>query len=776
MTIEVQRRSNRPGARTGVFSVETRPQEGDARVFSRVVDLSAQMRVKSTVYAQIPQGANATLSFRSDRDYSQRLGKNDLNALAPYQRLVVLVKREGNSYFLPESATRLRNAMMATMLPEQLPDMWQALESVDLLVFAQDPSAVLLSPRKRKALIQWVKFGGRVLCIGGTDTQLYQNSFLLDILPVEILGTDDMEFGQGESRSAFRVTRMELKPGASTLWEAADGRPMVARWRVGKGEVAFSAVNLDRTVAPYAPMVPMVWDAMVYGPTDRPHFSFSDEAVDRNIDFAFGRAASLPSLILVFILLGTYTALVGPVNFIMLKKRRRLELAWVTIPAVVAVFSVLTYFIGATTKGGLMILREMDMVSVPAGEPLAEVTKVSSLFSPKKRSYDIVPSPTGGTLTSFSTWGSKMGDGFLMNPFGGMQSTSTGEAGWTLAVSQSQDAMILKDRLFGQWTSQSFIAGSTADLGGAITGKAVIDDGNMVIEVANDSQIELQNAFVRVGDVVHALSSFKPGETATCTLPLERTFRTPEMGWGSGNEIMRASMDGWVQAAALPLTQQDNAQAVSAFLRSRVWNCAFDPKMSPTVLEQVPMSPYLVGWTERSPAPLVLDVEPDEYAYGGMIVTQLPLELGSGYLTITPDLCRTELVNFETDDEVFADIAYENGMYAASQGRMTFVCSPGVRDSRFQLQSVDMGLNCSSTEGYNITLSGFNFQSGRWEVLRQDMSASIQSEPVPLAFCNPADGSVFLQVNIRPTAGIMVNRPANVAISNVRAGFRGRVL
>src|SRR5205085_852445 len=59
----------------------------------------------------------------------------------------------------------------------------------------------------------------------------------------------------------------------------------------------------------------------------------------------------LPEPLGIAIFLLVYILLIGPVNFIVLRRMRRAELAWITIPALVLIFSVGAYLIGYQSKG-----------------------------------------------------------------------------------------------------------------------------------------------------------------------------------------------------------------------------------------------------------------------------------------------------------------------------------------------------------------------------------------------------------------------------------------
>ena len=92
----------------------------------------------------------------------------------------------------------------------------------------------------------------------------------------------------------------------------------------------------------------------------------------------------LPSVWQLLLFLFAYTLVIGPINFLVLRRLRRRELAWVTIPVLVLLFSAITFFTGFRTRGGAAVLNEM---SVAYGSVEAERVRTQSivgLYSPRR--------------------------------------------------------------------------------------------------------------------------------------------------------------------------------------------------------------------------------------------------------------------------------------------------------------------------------------------------------------------------------------------------------
>ncbi len=100
------------------------------------------------------------------------------------------------------------------------------------------------------------------------------------------------------------------------------------------------------------------------------------------------RQSGLPSPMALFLVLASYVVVVGPINYMLLRSRRRLDLAWVTIPALTLAFTGLSYAFGLWLHGGTLQQTQYSVVRVPVGGGVAHVQGWVDLSSPASRDYD----------------------------------------------------------------------------------------------------------------------------------------------------------------------------------------------------------------------------------------------------------------------------------------------------------------------------------------------------------------------------------------------------
>ncbi|MFH1860811.1 MAG: hypothetical protein ABH870_07380 [bacterium] len=95
----------------------------------------------------------------------------------------------------------------------------------------------------------------------------------------------------------------------------------------------------------------------------------------------------VPSPGVIFLLLFIYILIMGPGNYLILKWKKRYELSWISIPAIVILFGLAFFIFGVTIKGTKTILNEISVLQVPTGKNWGVLESYLGLFSPRRASY-----------------------------------------------------------------------------------------------------------------------------------------------------------------------------------------------------------------------------------------------------------------------------------------------------------------------------------------------------------------------------------------------------
>lgn len=289
-------------------------------------------------------------------------------------------------------------AAVAMERPEALPAEPLALSSVDHLVLA-DLSWGGLEPEQQEALRQWVGLGGHLVVGGGPSAARTLGSIPAALRPAEVLSVREVaDLGalgalSGGSAPAGPVTLAQLVPKAEAeiLLSLEDGMPLAVRGRYGDGRVTFLALDPFQGPLRGWERRESLWQALAQDfPLADTALSAPPLRVDELEDLLQGvqDRGRFPITGLTY-LLAAYILLVGPFNYLLLRRRQRLDLAWLTIPALSLVASGLTYAYGRTLHGGRLQIDELSLVRAVPGAELAQVNSLIAVFAPQSRAYSL---------------------------------------------------------------------------------------------------------------------------------------------------------------------------------------------------------------------------------------------------------------------------------------------------------------------------------------------------------------------------------------------------
>ncbi len=500
-------------------------------------DVSGQVQVRvttsaeETIYAQrveLPRGARKQLTiYTVPNNFSRRLQVEFVpqGADEPLLRAELTVRPVPNVRFLVAAvssggegldtlaginfrgdAFSREEALLVPLTLDTLPDRPEALRTLDMIVLAGVDSSAL-TPRQQEALAQYVGAGGLLLLGGGPEASRVLAGIPDALRPVALTGEQALdalpalEQGAGEPvrvTGPFPVAVAEPVENAIVRL-AQDGQPFLVEREVGRGAVLWLA--LDPSLSPFDAWAGAdeFWQATVGGrgvfPRDMPVDVSQRQMVNEQMYYALQNLPSLdlPSLRLLAPLLAVYILIIGPVNYFLLRRLRRLELAWVTIPAITLLFSMGAYGLGYQLRGGDVIVNQVAIVQALPGSNGGYVRSVVGIFSPARRSYNLAvanESLVAPSRIQGEPWGP-----------GGAGSTHP-------AVIVQGEPTLVENFVVNQWSMQSLTAESLATEGYGFDADLSASDGALVGTITNrsnfawnDVTIILGNTFERVGDI-----------------------------------------------------------------------------------------------------------------------------------------------------------------------------------------------------------------------------------------------------------------------------------
>jgi len=219
---------------------------------------------------------------------------------------------------------------------------------------------------------------------------------LADLLPVQALG----DLVQGDLTPLARIANTNTTPpNANTAISQAQPRPqaeqvpsganLIYRWRYGSGVVTFSAFDFN-SLRGWAGEGALWSELLPRQPTLLPgagatlhQFNLLDRGV---LDLP---ALNLPSTWTILLFLLIYVLIIGPLNYVVLRRLRRLELAWLTIPLIVLSFAAGLYLVGRVVRGGQPQFNQIAVVQGVEGQSRGAATSFVGLFSPSRANYTL---------------------------------------------------------------------------------------------------------------------------------------------------------------------------------------------------------------------------------------------------------------------------------------------------------------------------------------------------------------------------------------------------
>jgi len=257
---------------------------------------------------------------------------------------------------------------------EHLPEDWRAYQALESLVWLDAVVSDLRGPASLAAMQTWVSNGGHLLVARSNSAGL-EKSPLADLLPVSLQGTgtvpavDFAGLSGGAVRLDKEIAVLRSRPLGARVRLAAVGVPLVVEALRDLGRVTFVAFDPARPPFQEWDRIRSFWAWLLdVAPAD------TATEIQGGIPPAWIGSATLlrqaarfpdvptPQVGGLFLLIVLYLIAVGPGDYLVLRRLKRLELTWITFPALVLVFTVLILLLG----GGFMkrsgLQREIAVV------------------------------------------------------------------------------------------------------------------------------------------------------------------------------------------------------------------------------------------------------------------------------------------------------------------------------------------------------------------------------------------------------------------------------
>ena len=684
LPVQVTAANNGPAVEGEIRVVIDNSTGSDPLVYNTPISLPTQSNKRVTLFLSVANsGVRAFAVELLDENGAvvARTLTNNLR-LQDFDNLLygVVSSDAGELDFLENVRGGRSDAAVAFLDIEDLPALAAAWNALDVLLF-NDVDTGQLTAEQLQALQGWVSTGGQLIVTGGPGWQKTAAAFS-DMLPVILTGSEsapDLPALSSALGFPFRDPGPYLLASSSLrsgeLLYHQDGLPLLAGHKWGRGTVYFLALDpklaplldwdgsevLFNMIASNTPTLPP-WSAGVQGSYQ------AGEAV-----------ASLPSLALpsavqlIFFLL-IYIVVIGPANYIFLKRSGRRELAWITIPALVILFTVTAYITGFQLKGNNTIINQLNIAYGQVGSEQMRIQSLIGLYSPRRTTYDL-------TLPA----------DVAARPFD-PNFSSIGGSGNLDAVTRGNE-LVMSNVLVDVSGVQAFLADSYRPAP-AISAEARMSiSGNLVevhVTVQNESDVELENATVLVGPSIFLLGDLKPGDSVSNSFTLSRSSLA-----SSAAASLRSYSGGSVLA--------DNAQTIvgtTSYYDDPVayprWQLlmALDERYYSTGLPvgTIPDDvATIIAWSDEAQLDLMVDRDEFDSLSTTLYFLEVPLQrdlVQGSHIQVPATLLNWEVV---ASGGGFSEPSISN-FYLGDRGWMEFEFTPWPEFAQLDVTSLDIRL------------------------------------------------------------------------------------
>ncbi len=485
----------------------------DEIVYQAPMSLPSPSVKRQTLFVQLPNiRSHLQIELVNEDGVTlEAIESNPLDWLAADSLLYGVVTNEpGDLDFLEYLTADRSDAAVAYLDSSDLPESPAAWNALDVLIF-HNTDARELNQSQLDSLGTWIDSGGQLVVAAGLEWQATTDG-LAHLLPVTISGSqsiDDLPALQSSAGQSFRdpgpyvMATSTLKNGELLLHE--DGRPILARRNLGRGAVYFLSLSPSSPPLVDWDGSSILWQEVISRLPDQPqwYIGFQDGFSANNAVSSLP-SFSLPSGMQLFLFLLAYIIVLGPINYLILRRIGRRELAWITIPGLVVIFSAIALLAGFRLKGNNIIINQMSVASGHLDGTDVRVQTVLGLYSPKRDTFDL----------SFPS-------GTLVRPFvAGYGELASG--GNVKAILQGQEVVV--DDIRVDVSGIEPLVADSYQQALAVTGQVALrsEGGDIVLDanLQNNSQVSLENATILLGLTAIPLGDLLPGESAIISQPV----------------------------------------------------------------------------------------------------------------------------------------------------------------------------------------------------------------------------------------------------------------
>jgi hypothetical protein len=420
------------------------------------------------------------------------------------------------------------------LAPGALPETAAALSSFGLVAIT-NATTDSLTAGQRRALDDYVAQGGSVLVTGGNAWRTTQAGLPADLVAMSASAVQSVPglaglasaLGKPAVAGNVDVATGTRRAGVTAL---GDGQtPILVDAPLGRGRILYLAVDpTAEPLASWSGTLPLLRQAVVRatggsgalngGPL--PLAGSTARGVQAQGASLFQALSNIPSLdlpsaLLIALALIVFIVLVGPVNYFLLRRIHRPDLAWGTIPLLVVLSAGSIYGIGLKTRGTDVLADRVRLIYAEPGSNRAYVNAATGVFAPHAGTHAV--STVNGSLVTSLSGGTQFlnGGGFAIpQPF-----SNASQATGSLTIKDGNPPAVRMT-----WPDadsiQAFGEEYAETQPGALEAHLTIANGRLTGTVVNRTGTTITDAVVLSGTAFSTFGTIRPGTSVPVDIPL----------------------------------------------------------------------------------------------------------------------------------------------------------------------------------------------------------------------------------------------------------------
>lgn len=425
---------------------------------------------------------------------------------------------------------------------DTFPESQSVMENFAVLII-DDFDTATLGDAQKKALKNWVDNGG--LLVLGTGVQAQKVLSGLDFVDVSLNGTQSVSGISAPDGTALSLSAPLTVAGisaekASVKWEA-NGTPLTSLMPYGGGYVLMNHFALG--LAPFAnmPEQTAVLESLCRN-------LFPDGMANARVEianqlrYAADRFPSVAGNIMfvIFLVVGVYIVLAGPVMYIVLKKKDRRELGWITIPVLSVVFLVVVFVLAGRSTYQNGLLSTKAIVEMEEGSSVGEAQIAMAMKVPGNGDVTLeseLPIPVQPQLDN----GWYDGNG------------KAEEIDYKVTTGDGTN-IVFYDNM--AWETNFVGASATLELGGSVTSNVAFDGEKVVGTVTNGTSVNFMDAYLKLDYIYIPLGELPAGETIDVSYDLSTEDVHDRYGDRMANLVTGDGTTVWDQVQNGTITEE----------------------------------------------------------------------------------------------------------------------------------------------------------------------------------------------------------------------------